>query len=111
MLAIYSEFAGARGKSLSGINPGSDEFAFSRSDAIELIDLLMKNSVAIVGGDVMKYLDGRLEYVYANWFCSRKELESHAEYVNRSGLLALKYVSDFVAIGGYEPQFVLVQER
>lgn len=104
----YAHLVSTHGIPLSTVNTGSQEIAFPRVIAVQALNCLQGSPIAVAGGDVLKISGGRLEYVYANWYCNRKEGEPAQEYAGRSQRHASEYISKFVALGGYEPLFVLV---
>ncbi len=84
-LLDYLEFLKLKGKPLSEINPGSNEFALSVNDVLEAIEILKENEVLILGGDILSinnfgeliyayqiWGDGQ-EYHYLNWSCKRND--------------------------------------
>jgi hypothetical protein len=58
--------------------------------------------------DVNRFVDGKLEYAYANWYCKKLEQEDSKLFAERSRREAVSYVEKFVAVGGFEPLFVFV---
>lgn len=89
----YLNFIKAKGKSLSEINPGSNEFALNIDDSLEAISLLKEAHVAILGGDILYAENGeKLTYIYENWYCEKSESENQIEYINRSHDTAINYI-------------------
>lgn len=89
----YTSFLKENGKPLSEINPGSNEFALTVSDALHALELLKESQTVILGGDVLSEENGRLvyayqlwgeQYIYLNWFCDKHDIESQIEYCMRS---------------------------
>lgn len=89
----YINLLRQKGRSLESINPGSDEFALKVNDAFEAIDLLQKNNIAILGGDIMSLKSGELVYAYhywgeayhsLNWYTDKMEGENDIIFVKRS---------------------------
>jgi hypothetical protein len=104
----YVEISDSLGIRLDQINVGSREVAFPRDVALDALRQLDETSIAVLGGDVLRLSDGRLEYVYANWYCNRLEHEVSRSYAERSRREAASYVENFHGVGGFEPLFVFV---
>jgi hypothetical protein len=103
----YLEIQKTSGVHLDQINVGSCEVAFTRDVALEALQSLNDTPVAVLGGDVLRISSGKLEYVYANWYCNKVEYEGSLSYAERSRCKAMSYVKDFLA-DGFEPLFVFV---
>ena len=65
----YVEISDSLGIRLDQINVGSREVAFPRDVALDALRLLNETSIAVLGGDVLRFVDGKLEYSYANGYC------------------------------------------
>jgi hypothetical protein len=64
-IAPHIKFIREKGRSLSDIHWNT--FAFTRTDALALIQLLKKTDVVIYGGDGFRIQDGVLTHDYATW--------------------------------------------
>lgn len=104
----YVELRNSCGICLDQINVGSDEVAFPTGVALEALGLLKETSIAVLGGDVLRFVDDNLEYAYANSYCKILEEEESKSYAQRSRHEAVAYVEKFVGVGGFEPLFVFV---
>lgn len=104
----YVEISDSLGIRLDQINIGSREVAFPRDVALDALSQLDETSIAVLGGDVLRLLGGKLEYVYANWYCNRLEHEEPRVYAERSRREAASYVKNFRGVGEFEPLFVFV---
>lgn len=49
----------------------------------------------ILGGDVYKLVNGRIESTSDSWYCDRKESEPSYDYVVRSYHIACDYIRDY----------------
>ena len=97
-ISVYLNFLKEKGHPLSEINSGSDEIALATNDAIQALDLLRNNQVAILGGDIFSEREnGSLIYAYQlwgseyhclNWYCDKEDNESSEEYAKRSYAIA-----------------------
>jgi hypothetical protein len=92
---------------LGEFNPGSFEYALDREAAVEAIQALEGTNRAVLGGDVVKITDGRLQYA-DNWFVERKPTESDSSFATRSQNYALRYVEEYRCSTDWKPRFVLV---
>jgi len=89
---LFTEFLSSEGRSLSEINPGSNEVALAPSNALRAIDLLSGSQVAILGGDLLSDKSGKLAYSYENWYCDKKPSENPIGFVNRSQAIAREFI-------------------
>jgi len=88
-------------------NPGSEEVAFTREISLKILDTLNDRKIVVVGGHVVRVMQGRLKYVYATWGCDKKDGESSSMYAQRSLDTARDYIRNFQPIEKYEPLFVV----
>ena len=85
-------FLNEKGRALS-VDYQSEEKALSVEDALQAIELLSEEKIAIYGGDILTEADGELvyahdiwgkEYHYLNWYCDKLDDEERADYLQRS---------------------------
>ena len=108
-ISNYIDFIRDRGRSLSEINPGSNELALSVDDALKAVELLRGTQSIIFGGDILSnesdvliyaYQQWGSEYHYLNWSCEKMDNENQSEYCDRSydvareGIIKAKEVAD-----------------
>lgn len=103
-ISAYLDFLKKKGKSLSEINPGSDEIALTVNDALQALELLKDSQTAILGADILSEDEnGKLaysihvwgyEYNYLNWYCDKNDNESREEYLQRSYKLAKEGIAN-----------------
>ena len=104
----YLGFLNQKGRPLCA-DYQSEEKALSVEDALQAIDLLNEEKIAIYGGDIFTEADGELvyahdiwgkEYYYLNWYCDKSEDEERADYLQRSydkakeGIMEAKKAAD-----------------
>ena len=114
-------FLNQKGRPLSA-EYQSEEKALSVEDALQAVELLKEEKIAIYGGDILTEADGELvyahdiwgkEYHYLNWYCDKSEDEDRADYLQRSydkakeGIMEAKKVADRL---GKKCYIVLVTE-
>ena len=114
-------FLNEKGRALS-TDYQSEEKALSVEDALQAIELLKEEKIAIYGGDILTEADGEIvyahdiwgkEYHYLNWYCDKSEDEDRADYLQRSydkakeGIMEAKKVADRL---GEKCYIVLVTE-
>ena len=114
-------FLNQKGRSLS-VDYQSEEKALSVEDALQAIDLLSEEKIAIYGGDIFTEADGELVYAhdiwgiefhYLNWYCDKLDDEESADYLQRSydkakeGIMEAKKATDRL---GKKCYIVLVTE-
>ena len=103
-----SDLIKERGIPLGQWNPGSEEFALDKESAIRALETLEGSNIAVLGGDVVRILQGRLKYVYAQWSSERRNGEDSKNFAMRSRREALDFVLTFRPMEAYEPLFVFV---
>lgn len=104
--AIYLQFIRSKGKPLSEINPGSDEYALKPEDAFEALNILAEYEIPVAGGDILSISNtGKLiyaynlwgqEYHYLDWYCNNDRNETSSEYSKRSILLSREKINEAV---------------
>lgn len=103
----YLIFLEKKGISLSIINPGSEEKALLIEDSLQAINLLKDEKIAILGGDILSEINGKLiyayqlwgsEYISLNWYCDEIPNENRDTYLNRSYEIAKKTIIEANAI-------------
>ena len=99
----------SKGVSLEGL--GIREVGLTRGDALKAIDLLEKDSIPILGGDVYLRRGSKIEPAYANWYSDPVPGEEHTEFFGRSWKRAREYIRDFPEQRSADPLFVLVVTR
>jgi hypothetical protein len=87
--------------------PGNIDIALSREDALRAADLLVSDSIPILGGDVYFVSDRQAEPAYANWYTDSRPGESIADFSRRSHDATIEYINSF-SPRDREAVFVLV---
>ncbi len=87
-------------KSLSLEKYGLNDLAWSKEDATDLIQAIMKDRIGILGGDVYKLKSNRLEPLNDNWSCEPMSAESEEEYYVRSKTKSLNYIENYLIENG-----------
>lgn len=106
-LSNYMLFLQEHGRSLSEINPGSDEIALQIDDALQAIELLQEANTAILGGDVLTNESGTLVYTYENWYCDKLSNDTQEKYRIKSYTTAKAYMNDLIK-KGYKNRYVVI---
>ena len=121
--SAYWDFLMKKGRSLLEMNQGSNEIALETDDALQALDLLKGNQIAVLGGDILSEKEnGKLiyayqlwgdgqEYHYLNWYCDKKDSENQEEYVERSYIIAkdsIKAANDIAKRLGKKCYIVIV---
>lgn len=79
---------------------GLNDLAWAKEDAKNLINSIIKDRIAILGGDVYRLTPNRLEPLYDNWACEAGATESEEEYHSRSKSESLKYIQNYPVRAG-----------
>ena len=74
---------------------GIDGFAYSKNEALRIVEEYYHSNEAILGGDVYKVKNGKIKLTYDSWYCERNSAETISEYVNRSYKIARDYISRY----------------
>ena len=86
----YSQIVASKGRPLADI--GVNESGLVRTDALSAIEALRGSNVPILGGDVLKMVEGTPRYTYDNWYCDRRTVEDLTAFLQRSWDMAESYV-------------------
>ena len=70
------------------------EVAWSRANALALLEHLAGRPVVVLGGDALASVDP-LEYAYANWHADLRPEETLAQYAARSQRVAREYIERY----------------
>ena len=74
---------------------GVNGFAYPRKEALKIANGYFNSNKPILGGDVYKLVNGRIESTSDSWYCDQKESESSYDYVVRSYHIACDYIRDY----------------
>lgn len=72
-------------------------FAYPRKEALKIANGYFNSNKPILGGDVYKLVNGRIESTSDSWYCDRKESESPYDYVVRSYHTTCDYIRNYPA--------------
>jgi len=86
----YLKFISERGMPLDKF--GIKGIALKKLDALQLIQKLEHTGTAILGGDVLKLVNDRIEHTYDSWHCDRLLNETDDEYAQRALAIASEYI-------------------
>ena len=104
----FIDFLSSAGRPLTEINHCSGEVALTPDNALKAIALLSGSQVAILGGDVLSGISGKLTYTCEDWFCEQKPGENPLEFVRRSQSDANEFVGELIARNDEHLYVVLV---
>jgi hypothetical protein len=71
------------------------DLAWTKSDAIELIESLMNDEIGILGGDVWIFESDSLTPAYDNWYSNYEEGETCPEFYLRSKKRSIAYIKSY----------------
>ena len=77
------------------IQLGIDAYAFSKQQALNIISRLRKNHIPILGGDVYCFNNGLIADSCDSWYCNLETGETQQQFVQRSCLVAEKYIESY----------------
>lgn len=84
-----------------GLN-GGIEYAWTAEQVPELIEVLRTYNVPILGGDVYKYVDNKLEHTFDTWYLPLNDISNNIE---KTFLYTSEYIKNYENNDG---QFVYV---
>lgn len=82
-------------KSVSLEPLGVNGFAYLQKEALKIANGYFNSNKPILGGDVYKLVNGRIESTSDSWYCDRKESESLYDYVVRSYHITCDYIRNY----------------
>jgi len=82
-------------KSIDLSEMGVNNFALSKSDALELLEKFKKNSILLYGGDFIEKKDGKINYNYTNWSTDGKDIMYNLKYAEN---FIQKYAKEYMYI-------------
>jgi Immunity protein 40 len=89
----YLNFKKTRGRSLHEI--GVAEVAFTRPDALDALQALKGSQAGVLGGDVLKLVNGKPQYTYDNWHVHRAPNEDVWDFLMRSITETENYIRNY----------------
>ena len=96
----YQEIVDQGGQSLE--DAGVTGHGLERSAALKAISVLSHHKIPILGGDVFRLSNGKLELTYDNWHIDKKDDEATKSYAIRSAQISENYVRNY-----HEPEDVV----
>lgn len=88
---------------------GVEEWAFSREDALKLLEDRRSKGIPCSGGDVIVEDEaGKFFYPGDNWYCQKDQFKSDAEYIEGSVNKASEYIRNYSEKTGGKYYYVLV---
>lgn len=66
-MAIFDLPPQLASKTIDLTNTGLDEFAWSREDALLVLDFFLEHQIVVLGGDVLELRDSKYHHTYDNW--------------------------------------------
>lgn len=82
-------------KSVSLEPLGVNGFAYLQKEALKIVNGYFNSNKPILGGDVYKLVNGRIESTSDSWYCDRKETETLYDYVVRSYHITCDYIRNY----------------
>jgi hypothetical protein len=89
----YLNFKKTRGRSLQEI--GVAEVAFTRPDALDALKALKGSQAGVLGGDVLKLVNGKPRYTYDNWHVDKAPNEDISDFLIRSITETENYIRNY----------------
>ncbi|WP_195628776.1 Imm40 family immunity protein [Bacteroides finegoldii] len=74
---------------------GVNDFAYSKRKALKIAETYYNSNTPILGGDVYKMVNERIEFTSDSWYCDRNDNETPADYVIRSYKVTIDYLNQY----------------
>lgn len=74
---------------------GINNRAFSKKDAMEILNRFEELKVSILGGDVFELTNNIFQPNYDNWYCNRLSNETDIQFLKRSVKIAQDYIMNY----------------
>lgn len=71
---------------------GVHGIALPRGPALEAVGALRQAKIPILGGDVLRVVDGKIRHTYDNWYCKSHADPASPEYMEESYKQAERYI-------------------
>lgn len=84
-----------RSSAISLETMGVNDVAWPRTIALSIVNILQRNNIAILGGDVLVKEKEQLKHTYDNWYSNRKTREPWIDFVVRSHDETVKYLRKY----------------
>ncbi|MDE6761315.1 MAG: hypothetical protein K2J90_11645 [Lachnospiraceae bacterium] len=84
---------------------GRFEYAWKKDEIIIILKILGEKGIPVLGGDIYKIIDGRVESTYDSWFINN---DGASDFVERSLDKAISYIEKYEHINGDEYVYALV---
>ena len=85
---------------------GVKEWAFTRADALKLLEIMKQAQMPNIGGDVVIENEGGLNYTNDSWYYNRSDHETQEQYVVSSISKAEEYIKNYPERGGGKYYYV-----
>jgi hypothetical protein len=97
------------GYPLQGI--GINNWAFSKKDAMEILNRFEELKVSILGGDVYELTNNIVQPNYDNWYFNRLSNETDIEFLKRSIKRAKDYITNYIVRDPSQIFFAFVLDK
>ena len=92
-MCSYLKYIESNGVSLSKI--GTTGYGLNRKTALAAIELLKKEGIPILGGDVLKQTNNEIGFTYDSWYIDKEPDIDEKEYVKRSVEKTIDYIKNY----------------
>jgi hypothetical protein len=82
-------------KGYSLYDVGINNWAFSKEDALGILNRFEELQISILGGDVYELTNSIVQPNYDNWYCNRLSNETDIEFSKRSIKRAKDYITNY----------------
>lgn len=74
---------------------GTNSWALTRQQSMEILDQFLQRGVPVLGGDVICLIDSDFRYPGDNWTCNPVDGESQEAFVERSIRRSKEYIQNY----------------
>ncbi|MCK4766074.1 MAG: hypothetical protein KAW12_28000 [Candidatus Aminicenantes bacterium] len=77
------------------ISMGVNGKALRQATALRAVEILEKNKIPILGGDILVIKNNTIDYTYDNWDCDEEDFSEYEDYLQKSWAISRKYIHLF----------------
>ena len=85
---------------------GVSNWAFTKGEALHVLELFLREGIAILGGDVYIKYNEIFEPNYDSWFCDKNDSESEKDFLLRSIEKSISYIKKYQIPEGQKIFFI-----
>ena len=101
--SILSQKIISKGYTLKDL--GIYEYAWKKSDIVDILQVLKEKKIAVLGGDVYRLDSGKVYGTYDSWFIND---DGSNEFIEKSLEKVMRYINDYERMNGTNFVYAIV---